>query len=402
MPMPPLISFIIMLTLLFILIILKVDITYGLTIATILFGLLVFTPQSFIISLFNGIFNYTTLRLFLAFISAFYLSDLLRNLGVLNYISNELSKISERLAAIIIPSIVGLIPMPGGAMVSAMMLKDLYFNKLKLKPHIATYINYWFRHIWISVWPLYQAVILASYILNISIWKLIYYIYPSAIIAIISGLIVVIKLLGKSNVTHDLNNKIDFTMLFMGLWPFILVIILVIGLKLDILLALLITIIAVIIIYKPSRKHHLDSIKFAFSPKIILVVLVTMVLKEFIVSSAASKQLYELMTNVGLSQLFIAFLIPFIVALAMPGEYVVVAITFPLLLDILMPMGIIEFKTLLAAFFGGYMGIYFSPTHLCLILTREYFQARLDLTYKYILSSIAIATSLMAILLLVL
>lgn len=395
--LPPLTSFIIAIAILFILIALNIDIAYGLTIITILFGLLTFNVDSLITNFVNGIISTTTLRLLLAFTLAFYLSDLLRNIGVLKYISSELSKISERLTAIIVPSIVGLIPMPGGAMVSAMMLKDLYFNRLRLKPHVATYINYWFRHVWISVWPLYQTVILASYILDISIWRLIYYIYPAALISIISGLVVVINLLKGIDSSKNFKREFDFRLLFKGLWPFILVIILVIGFKLDILLALAITIIITLIIYRPNKNQHISSLKFAFSPKIILIVVITMVLKEFIVSSAASKELYELMSKIGLSSLLMAFLIPFIISLAMPGEYIVIAVTFPILLSTIAPAGVVNPKTLLVAFFGGYLGLYCSPAHLCLVLTREYFQAKLNLTYKYIISSAVISLILMTI-----
>lgn len=388
---PPLISFTICIIILFILIFRRIDIVYGLTIITFLYGFLVFDLNSFITNSFSGVFNDTTFKLLTAFILAFYLSAMLKHVGILDLISEGLSRISRKLAAVAIPSLVGLIPMPGGALVSAMMVKNLYFNKLKLHRDIATYINYWFRHIWVSIWPLYQALILASYILNINVWIMISFVYPSAIAAIISGLIILFRLFkGLSISDGDVEDR-SFNLLFKGLWPFLMIIILVIGLKLNIITALIVTIVTVTLIYRPNKKGFIESLKFALSPKIILVVIITMILKEFITISGASKQLYETMISTGIPIYLIAFIIPFTIALVSSGEYIFVAITFPLLINIMMPHGSIDPKAIYIAFFGGYMGLYSSPAHLCLILTTEYFKSRLDLTYRYILLSVFIA-----------
>ena len=58
-----------------------------------------------------------------------------------------------------LPALVGLLPMPGGAVFSAPLVASLDSpGELDAKQRVA--INYWFRHIWEYWWPLYPGVIL--------------------------------------------------------------------------------------------------------------------------------------------------------------------------------------------------------------------------------------------------
>ncbi|MHA1723123.1 MAG: DUF401 family protein, partial [Candidatus Baldrarchaeia archaeon] len=120
--MDSLISLVISLLVLFFLVLRKVDIAYSLTISTFLFGVLVFSIRDLISNTYNGILSFSTLKLLSAFILAFYFAALLRNVGVMDKIVKGISSINKKFAAIFLPSVVGLIPMPGGALVSAVML----------------------------------------------------------------------------------------------------------------------------------------------------------------------------------------------------------------------------------------------------------------------------------------
>jgi len=59
-----------------------------------------------------------------------------------------------------LPALIGLLPMPGGALFSAPFVEGTDSRK-ELTPHLKIAINYWFRHIWEYWWPLYPGVILA-------------------------------------------------------------------------------------------------------------------------------------------------------------------------------------------------------------------------------------------------
>ena len=66
-----------------------------------------------------------------------------------------------RINLIIFPALIGLLPMPGGAIFSAPMVKDLG-RKSGFSGDKLSFVNYWFRHIWEYCWPLYPGVLLAT------------------------------------------------------------------------------------------------------------------------------------------------------------------------------------------------------------------------------------------------
>ena len=66
-----------------------------------------------------------------------------------------------RTTLVFFPALLGLLPMPGGALFSAPMVETagrvLHVGNLD-----KTVINYWFRHIWEYSWPLYPGILLAA------------------------------------------------------------------------------------------------------------------------------------------------------------------------------------------------------------------------------------------------
>ncbi|MCD6163890.1 MAG: DUF401 family protein [Candidatus Odinarchaeota archaeon] len=385
--MDPLISLVVSLLALFILVFRKVDISYSLTISTFLFGVLVFNIKDLIENTCHGLFSFSTLRLFLAFILAFYFAALLRNVGVMDKIVKGMSSINKKFTAIFLPSIVGLIPMPGGALVSAVMLKDLYLNDLEIGGEKATFINFWFRHIWVTVWPLYQSLIVASILLNVKVWQVISCTYPISLATIVGGLLVVLPLLKNTGENLDEKSNRDFKAIAEGFWPFLVVIVLVLGLRLDIVYSLVIVVVLTSLVYRPNKSKIKSSLKFAFNPKILLIIAMVMIYKEYVMNSGVNLKLYSLAISLGLPIYLVLFLIPFIIGLATSGEFVFVAMSFPVLINILAPGGSIDPFSIFIAYLGGVLSVLITPIHLCLALTLKYFNAKTSITYRYILLS---------------
>jgi len=385
--MDPLISLVVSLLALFILVFRKVDIAYSLAISTFLFGVLVFNIKDLIENTYHGLFSFSTLRLFLAFILAFYFAALLRNVGVMDKIVKGMSSINKKFTAIFLPSVVGLIPMPGGALVSAVMLKDLYLNDLEIGGEKATFINFWFRHIWVTVWPLYQSLIVASILLNVKVWQVISCTYPINLATIVGGLLVVLPLLKNTGENLDEKSNRDFKAIVEGFWPFLVVIVFVLGLKMDIVYSLVIVVVLTSLVYRPDKSKIKNSLKFAFNPKILLIIAMVMIYKEYVMNSGVNLKLYSLAISLGLPIYLVLFLIPFIIGLATSGEFVFVAMSFPVLINILAPGGSIDPFSIFIAYLGGVLSVLITPIHLCLALTLKYFNAKTSITYRYILLS---------------
>lgn len=386
--MDPLVSLVLSLLVLFLLVLRKVDIAYALAVSTFIFGILVFSPRGLIINTYNGLFSFSTLRLFLAFVLAFYFAALLRNVGVMDKIVKGVARFNKKFAAVFLPSVVGLIPMPGGALVSAIMLRDLYLNDLKIGEEKATFINFWFRHIWVTVWPLYQSLIIASILLNVRVWQVISCTYPISLATIIGGLLVVLPLLKNVKENPEEKDNRSLKMIFEGFWPFLTVVVLVLGLKLDVIYSLIIVVLLTSLVYRPDKSKIKKSLKFAFSPKILLIIAMVMIYKEYVTNSNVNVELYNLSVSLGLPIYLVLFLIPFIIGLATSGEFVFVAMSFPVLINILAPNGNINPFYIFVAYLGGILSVMVTPIHLCLALTLKYFNAKASITYRYILLSI--------------
>jgi len=90
------------------------------------------------------------------------LSALMRESGQLTSIVTLAHQMLRRPVATMVamPALIGLLPMPGGAIFSAPMVESAS-GKVEVSRSLLSSINYWFRHIWEFFWPLYPGVLLA-------------------------------------------------------------------------------------------------------------------------------------------------------------------------------------------------------------------------------------------------
>ena len=107
-----------------------------------------------------------------------------------------------------------------------------------------------------------------------------------------------------------------------------------------------------------------------------------MTFKEAMDHSGAVSNLSQFFVHEGIPILPILFLLPFITGLLTGITVGFVGATFPLIISIAdnISLGALSF-----AFASGYLGVLLSPVHVCLLLTREYFQANLWGIYKILL-----------------
>lgn len=362
---------------------------------TFLYGLLTLDLYTIIYNIYVGSTNIHTMRLLTAIIQALFIAGILKETGVLDDITKGLMKISVRFASFAVPALIGLIPMPGGALVSAMMTYNLYFNDLNLDRSEASFINYWFRHIWVPVWPLYQAIILSAALLQTSVFNIVVNTYPAAIAGISIGLLYSLYIQRRNKQINKANGEIID--LVKHTWIFIEIAVLALVLKIDISITLLITLVTVLTIYRPTKEILKKGFKIAFDPKLLLIIFLAMIFREFIVSSGAPHTMYQILIQNNINKYIVAFLIPFSIGIATAGEFVFAAIAFPILLHILiLPGGGIDPVTLLMGFTGGWIGVMLSPAHLCIILTIEYFKADIISTFKHVYVASIATLSLIA------
>ncbi len=84
------------------------------------------------------------------------------------------------------PALIGLLPMPGGAVFSAPMVKELG-TAMQMTAEKMSFINYWYRHIWEYWWPLYPGVLLATALAGLNLWSFVFTMLPFTVMAALLG-----------------------------------------------------------------------------------------------------------------------------------------------------------------------------------------------------------------------
>ena len=139
-----------------------------------------------------------------------------------------------RTVASVMPALIGLLPMPGGALFSAPMV-EAALPKGAISADKKTILNYWYRHIWEYWWPLYPGVILAVALLGVETWRFMVFMAPMTLAAALGGWFFILKPIGKQDMVQkgDITWK-KLTEFFREMTPILLIIFLVImmaGLK---------------------------------------------------------------------------------------------------------------------------------------------------------------------------
>ncbi|MFC2068071.1 DUF401 family protein [Chloroflexota bacterium] len=347
------------------------------------------------------LFNNQTLQLLIIIASALTLSRILEIKGLLTMLAQTLESIGPRVAITITPTVIGLVPMPAGALVSAAAVKDLV-TRIDLKPAQATFINYWFRHIWEFALPVYPAIIATSIILNVPLSAVVAAFLPMLALAGLVGIALELWILrSKQATTNNKTKHVNLPLhLLVSAWPILVIVGLVLA-GVAAWIAFPATLIAAMIQQK-ARWHEIkSSLRYGLEPKILVLLISIMLYKAVIETSGSANALIADLEELRLPLVFIVALLPFLIGLATGLSMAFVGITFPLLAP-LIGQGIdVNHFTILLAYASGEVGLLLSPMHLCLMLSTEYFHARLFDVYRYIIPPVVFIETIALILFLV-
>lgn len=285
---------------------------------------------------------------------------------------------SNKVTLAFMPAFLGLLPSLGGARFSAPIVQEAS-EGIAVDDEQKSAINLWFRHIFEFSNPLMPGVILACGIANVSIGDLIDQVGWVTILCFVLGwifLIVPLKITDPekaTNTQHDLT--IDWKSLILAFGPIVTSFLLIVAFDVQAALAMGLVVVAFIPLYfwfkrpisvKSVFTESLDK-KLFFNVVCILyfIQLLTVIgtLDEIVnvfnnsalpqaVIIACLSFIFGVMTGMG--QGYIAIVMP-IVALMAPGNIVLVGI----------------------AMVYGMAGQMVTPTHLCILVTVEYFKSRL-------------------------
>ena len=310
------------------------------------------------------------------------------------------SRLSGKILFIAVPAVIGLIPMPGGALFSAPLVDNCDSEK-KIHNELKSQINYWFRHIWEYWLPLYAGVILSVQITGLEIWQLAAINFPITVFSIIGGYLLLLRKLDTPEVKTAQGKKLP---VLVHLIPIITIVVCY----------------AVISIVFPGLKDVSKYLPMGFS---ILIAMITTQIRRPISFKAwmgilLSRKIFDMVLIVGVISLYSAFieaelpdgshlierlrnelsvsgvpplilimLLPLISGFATGIAIGFVGASFPIVISIIGPDPALPLllSTVSIAYASGHVGQLLSPVHVCNIVTNRFFKTDLVKTTSKLL-----------------
>jgi uncharacterized protein len=302
------------------------------------------------------------------------------------------------------PAVIGLIPMPAGAIFSAPFVKEPG-ERIGGSPEWKTAVNYWFRHVWEYWWPLYPGVIIAMSLFSmIPTWQfmLVQCVFTPATIIIgyyflirpyksklaqireqsegslrrtlfllLPIAIVITSAMVLPPVLNQLSFMADSTIRKFSA--------MVIGLLVALLL----------VARDEARRGEGGTLSSVFKPKSIEVMVSligVLVFKYMLIASSLLPLAGRELADYGIPVVMVAIVLPFVAGLVTGVAMGFTGTAFPLVVALLVSgsSDISPLSALVLAYGFGYMGMMVTPIHLCFIVTKDYFSASFRKVYPLI------------------
>jgi uncharacterized protein len=346
-----------------------------------------------------------TITLFLVVGSILVMSRLMKSTGHLDRIVSSFSTLSRdaRVTGSVMPALIGLLPMPGGALFSAPMVDTAFCERITSR-EAKTVVNYWFRHIWEYWWPLYPGVVLAVALLEVETWKFMAFMAPMTLVSVLAGIFFILRPLGRGS--SQPKDALSFTGIRPFLWEImpILIVILVIlifagatqalnlnGLRVrlpggvSILSGLVASTLWVYLVNGASPGQFRTALLDRGILSMLLLVAAIMVFKGIMEDSLAVTEIRNELMAYRIPLILIVLVMPFLSGLITGIAIGFVGTSFPLIIPIFQTPDTFHYLLWASlAYTFGYMGMMLSPVHLCFLVSKDYFKAGFFESYRQI------------------
>lgn len=361
----------------------------------LLFG---YAPLDWVGSVLRGVVAKDTLSLAGAVFLVLLLAELMRRTHAMEQMVTSLQVLvpDGRISVALMPLMIGLMPMLGGAMFSAPMVNEVG-TPLGMSADRKTFVNYWFRHAMEYVFPLYSSLLMMSALLEVSVYDFIGASWPLTLAALVSG--VLLGLVGVDRGApnavkwEDLSKRAAWARFLKSTWPLLLVILSVVVLKLNMILSL----VGVIVLFAGVRQvgpsQWGDVLKSSFPIHTFSAIFGVMVFKQVMGDAGAVSQIPQALSMLGLPPMVVAFSVPMVVGLLTGTAAATLALSVPLVAPVLDGGVLSGLSAGVWLFVGGFSGVLLSPMHLCLALTKAYYGATWGDLYKRIVPSVGLVVA---------
>ena len=306
-----------------------------------------------------------------------------------------------------LPAVIGLVPMPAGARFSAPFVEQMASSR---DPAWKTVVNYWFRHLWEYWWPLYPGVMLAATLFQMNVSRFTAALFLYTPWTVLVGYLLLVR-------PHRRELKVDTSALppsqgrqVIVLAPLVTVLAAVFLLPLapgpwhghgnaaaKLLPAIFGLAAALGIVFADELRMARRAGKALWWPPafgtatvsrrsagVFLSLLGVMLFKHMLESSELLGEAARQLNAAHVPAMLAVMLLPFVAGTVTGLTVGFVGTSFPFVIALMHApaSGLTPLATLFLAFGCGYVGLLVSPVHLCLLLSREYFQAPFRGVYR--------------------
>ena len=369
----------------------RVNLAITLNLTALLLALLSLDWEGIPTTIYKTSVDLGTISVVFASFGIMVMSQLYKETRVINDLSESLSRIikNSKLVVSVLPAIVGLLPVAGGALMSAPLV-EAEAEKLGLKAEKKTYVNVWFRHTIFPVYPISQFLILTATLTGLTLTSIIVRQIPIVASMIITGYLIGLwkttsegrtKGNSKTNLSSELKR---FAITFS---PILATIVAVVGLGVDVAIAAFLGVAVLVLIAKPSFEVVKKPFRNWATYGIPLAAFGAFFLRSVVDATELSEIFAVFVANGGVDDLLLLISVPAVLAFLVGSPLGGVAISYSIL------EGIVNFTAQSAAllYISSYFGYIVAPTHLCLVLTADYFKCSLGKIYKYFIPSLLIS-----------
>ncbi len=287
---------------------------------------------------------------------------------------------SRRVALATIPLLMGMLPTPGGIMLSAPMVREAG-DKIGVERSRLAAINFFFRHQWEPVWPLFPAVPLIVDMLGVPAGRLIGY-HAALSIAGIAGGILALLLVGipprrAEHMAVEGNIGSHAKDFLHALWPILFTGALYVKWHVPPAVGVFVAILGLLLLHRVELRRWGGIFKAAREPDMVLLLLGALWFKLNLEASGAVGDVVAFFDWVHMPPVLVLFVLPFLVSFSTGVTTPTVAITYPFLLPFIRTEQGMSLGGETLAFAGVVFGLAISPIHLCLALSASYFDTPL-------------------------
>ncbi len=344
--------------------------------------------------------NPTTLELMLIILFIGMLGYILKASSALKRMVDSLLALlgNARVLLVAIPGLIGLLTVPGGAIMSAPMVGQLG-DGVGISPERKTSINLVYRHIWYLIFPMLSSVILAARLADVTPVQLVAWNSPVMVTGLVASWYFLLRQVpsGEQKAKYSNGNLLRF---FVTVMPIVVVLVLFPGFDVWFPAALAVGIVLALVNMPegegalPARlavtgwQRAKTMLWPGFKPEMIIVVLGIMIYKEMLEASQIVTVFAGDLVAWGIPLWLLLLVLPFAIGMVTGAHSAAVAIVLPMFLPLVSESGYMAGLSLM--YVSGTLGYLISPIHLCLILTREFYKSLLSRVYHLVLPVVAV------------